>query len=362
MTPPPRRVVIAGGGLGGLEAALAVGALAGDRVEIELVASSPHFLARAASVAEPFGGRPSATIDIGRLGAEHGFGVTLGRIWAVDARHRVIATDERSIPYDDLVLALGAQAIPAVPGALTFRGPQDARGVRAALEQLCGEAGGCVVFVASPLAAWPLPAYELALMTGAWAVERGAAVEVTVVTAESSPLQAFGDVATARIRSLLEDRGIALLTDTAAESHRDGRLLLSGAGSIPSDITVALPALVGPSVPGVPHDHRGFVDVDGACRVIGLDHVYAVGDMTADSLKQGGLASQQADVAAAFIASDAGAECDTPLYEPDLRAVLLTGSEPVALGGTGTDRSSPQKISARYLEPHLRGEPELATV
>ena len=51
----PLRVVIAGGGVAGLEAMLALRELAGDRVDIELLSPSDEFVYRPMLVAEPFG-------------------------------------------------------------------------------------------------------------------------------------------------------------------------------------------------------------------------------------------------------------------------------------------------------------------
>src|SRR5690349_9859255 len=55
MARSPHRVVIAGGGIAGLEALLALRALAGDRVELTLVSAQPDFVYRPLAVARPFG-------------------------------------------------------------------------------------------------------------------------------------------------------------------------------------------------------------------------------------------------------------------------------------------------------------------
>jgi sulfide:quinone oxidoreductase len=51
-TPP--NVVIAGGGVAGLEALLALRALAADRVDLTLIAPDDHFAYRPLAVAQPF--------------------------------------------------------------------------------------------------------------------------------------------------------------------------------------------------------------------------------------------------------------------------------------------------------------------
>jgi sulfide:quinone oxidoreductase len=97
--------------------------------------------------------------------------------------------------------------------------------------------------------------------------------------------------------------------------------------------------------------------------VPGLDGVYAVGDATTFPVKQGGLATQQADLVAAQIA---GRDRDLPLLRPCLRAIVLTGREPLYLTATISGGESvtstasrecpwwpPHKIAARHLAPYL---------
>jgi sulfide:quinone oxidoreductase len=97
--------------------------------------------------------------------------------------------------------------------------------------------------------------------------------------------------------------------------------------------------------------------------VPGLADVYAVGDMTTRPLRQGGLATQQADAAASAIAAWAGAPVTPQPYRPDLRAILLTGGAPLFLrrGSAATDAPwwPPHKVAGRELAPYLEAHPEL---
>ena len=54
MTSTPLRVLVAGGGVAGIEALLTLHALAGDRVELTLADAQPEFIDRPMTVAEPF--------------------------------------------------------------------------------------------------------------------------------------------------------------------------------------------------------------------------------------------------------------------------------------------------------------------
>ena len=270
--------------------------------------------------------------------------------------------------YDTLLLALGARAEEAVPGALTFGGPDDSARLRAALEHLHAGEPLRVAFVAAAGTAWTLPLYELALMTARWADERGLAIEPWVVTWEQRPLIVFGEDAASSVAELLAGAGVRLWTGAFADAVEDGRLWISIEGGLPVDLAVALPRPIGPDIPGVPADAHGFVAVDEYGRVPGAPDVYAAGDMTTRPLKQGGLATQQADVAAAAIAAAAGADVEPEAYRPVLRAMLLTGGPPRYLRHARGDHGiasadapwwPPHKIAGRELAPYLSAHSEL---
>ncbi len=215
---------------------------------------------------------------------------------------------------------------------------------------------------------WPLPMYELALMTARRAYEMNETVSITIVTPEDAPLAFFGDAASQAVRKELEAAGITIITSTHAETPAPGQVTLHPAGGrLFVDRIVALPELFGASTPGVPkHDGHGFISVDAHCRVRGLDRVFAAGDGTDYPVKLGGVAAHQADVAAANIARLAGAPVESSKFSPEIHAVLLGGSKPLYLSarGTGTHGSNSvagdepdwypgTKIAARYLAPYL---------
>ena len=362
-------LLIAGGGPAALEAALAVQRLAGDRLPVTLLSDRDEFVYRPVAVAEPFGFASAQRFSLRRLCEDRGFELKRGTVAAVDPdRHRVLLEGDGQVPYDILLLALGARAEETIPGAITFRGPEDSARLRAALEQLHAGEPLRVAFIAGTETAWTLPVYELALMTARWAQARGLALEPWLITWEERPLTIFGDAAAASVAELLADAGVRLWTAAFAESVEDGRVWVSLEGGLPVDLAVALPRSVGLAIPGLPADQHGFVPVDAHGRVSGLADVYAAGDMTARVIKQGGLATQQADAAAAAIAAHAGVPVDTPAYEPVLRAMLLTGERPSYLRRAAGQQAAatqdspwwpPHKIAGRELAPYLTAHPEL---
>lgn len=361
----PLHVAIAGAGVAALEAALALQALAGDRVSVELLAPEQEFTYRPLAVAEPFRADQVRRFPLEPLIASAGAALRGGAIAGVEPENKQIRLDDDStVDYDVFVLAVGTRPREAVEGALTFRGPQDAPGLSALLERAVDGELRRIAFVVPAGVSWPLPLYELALETASYLSDRGTrGVETVIVTPEEHPLAMFGHEGSSAIGELLEIRGIGLELGTAAIAWHDGVLALAGERSLEVDAVVAVPQLVGPAVPGLPHDAGGFVPTDLEGRVTGLTDVYAAGDATQFRPKQGGLATQQADAVAAAIAREAGADVAPMPFRPVLRGLLLTGFVPrylradIAAGTSSVDTEAlwwpPGKIVGRYLAPFL---------
>jgi sulfide:quinone oxidoreductase len=357
------KVLIAGGGVAALEGALALQALAPELVEVELVAPDRYFVYRPLLVTSHHGEAQSFPLQ--RLAEAAGATLRNAVVTGVDSGRRVVLTaDGGELPFDSLLLAPGAVPIPAVRGALCFRGPEEAATLERLLhEALAGEVGSFVFAVPSGVR-WPLPLYELALLTRAQLVDEGATgVRVTVVTPEEAPLELFGPAASQAIAELLESRGIELVAGTTPLGFADGALSIAPGGSISSDCAVALPQLEGPRLRGLTGDAQGFIPIDRFGQVIGEVDVWAAGDATRFPVKQGGIAAQQADAAAESIAARAGAKLEPSPFRPVLRGLLLTGMSPRFLRAEGSPAASlvdteplwwpPAKIVGRYLAPFL---------
>jgi len=365
--PDGLRVLIVGGGVAGLETMLALRALAEERIDIELVAPEPHFWYRPLAVAEPFVAGRAHDFELAGVASACRALFTLGALASVEPeRHIVRTTNGLEIPYDVLVLALGARPEPALTEGLTFRGPADVGAFNRLLFALEEGEARSLVFAIPSATAWPLPAYELALMTAKHLGDRADEVHLALVTPERRPLALFGAAASDALERLLEERGIVLHAGKHAVAAAGGILRLAPTGELPFDRLVSLPRLRGQPIPGIPHDRQGFVSTDSSGRVRGLDDVYAAGDLTSFPVKQGGIAAQQADAVAESIAARAGAPVRPQPFRPILRGLLLTGGVPAYLrseiaGGSGEASTvaaeplwwPPAKIVGRYLAPFL---------
>ncbi|HET6656964.1 MAG TPA: FAD-dependent oxidoreductase [Gaiellaceae bacterium] len=368
------RVLVAGGGVAALEAMVAVRALAEDRVDVELLSPDQDFYYRPLAVAEPFGRGGALRFDLRALATGCGARHRLGALTSVDAaKHRARTSHGESLSYDSLLLATGARRQIALPGALTYRGSEDTPAFSRVLAEAASGEIRTLAFVVPTGVTWPLPLYELALQTASSLAERGADAKITFFTPEERPLAIFGHAGSEVVEELLADRGIELRTRVHPERFEDGLLQLVPGAPLAVERVIALPRLVGVAVAGVPHDSSGFVHTDAFGRIATLEDVYAAGDGSSFPIKQGGLASQQADAAASAIAEQAGASVTPTAFDPVLRGVLLTGSHPeylrAELGGghmyasVATDAPlwwPPAKIAARYLAPYLAEHADLA--
>jgi sulfide:quinone oxidoreductase len=373
------RVLVAGGGVAALETVLALRTTGGPRLSIELLAPDQGFLDRPSSVATAFGFGAAEPLALDRIARQKRIEIRRGALAAVEPdRARVITDDGRRLPYDALVVATGACAHPVVPGATTFTGPADAAAVEALIARAAAGEVRRLVFALPHGVTWSLPLYELAIMAAVELRQRAAPpTRITVLTPERRPLWLFGAEAADALERLLAERDVELCTDARAVSVTAHGVLLAGGELVPADAVVALPALAGPHIRGLPADANGFIPVDAHGRVSEVSDVYAAGDATAFPIKQGGLATQQADAVAETIAATAGPAPEPRPFRPVLRGVLLTGGAPLYLRAElsttgdvvrtrGTTVTAPRgvtstralwwppaKVAGRYLAPFL---------
>jgi sulfide:quinone oxidoreductase len=365
--PTPFEVVIAGGGVAALEAALALRDLAGDRVSLKLIAPKPRFVYRPMTVREPFSFGTARQYPLREIADDIEVELIEDALESVDPSARTTRTESgREDRYDALMLGLGATVHARYEHVITI----DDRRLDELLHGLVQDVEDGYVkrlaFVAPAPMAWPFPLYELALMTARRAYDMNIELAITILTPEDSALAVFGEGVSRAVTDLLAENQIEVITSAYCEIPQQGQIEISpGDRRLEVDRVVSLPQLEGPAVPGLPKGPNGFILVDEHCRVRGLEREFAAGDAIDFAIKYGGLASQQADVAARAIAALAGAPVEPEPFHPTVRGVLLTGGKPLymsayATGGgfsseVSVDQSldPPAKISAKYLAPYL---------
>ncbi len=367
-----RRVLIAGGGVAALEAALALRELAGDGLEVELCAPRADFVYRPFGVGESFGAADVLRFDLAMLAARIGVSFRPGGVVSVDPERRVATNrDEERIPYDHLLIASGARMLWAVPGAVTFWGVADEGGFGGLVRRLRSGVVRDVVFTMPSDRGWGLPLYELALLCASVLGKSGIEdARLSIVTPEGAPLERFGRAAGRQMAALLAERGIELVAGLQPVDFEDGRLRVVEGEPIATEAVVSLPRLEGRRPQGLPADENGFLPVDEHRRVAGTERVYAAGDVTDFPVKQGAIATQEADAAAEAIAAAAGCAIEPAAFAPALRGIHWMGAESrYRYRGANGDGEAPRAtekplwlrpagmIAGRYLSPFLADLP-----
>ena len=363
------RVLIAGGGVAALEAALALRDLAGDRVSTTLLAPEPEFVYRPLRVREPFGYSEARRYSLDEIARDLGAELIEDAFKWLDPGASAVHTEGgQTLEFDALLLAIGARLEPAFKHVVTIDDRQLDKQMHGLIRDVEDGYVHKLAFIAPPAMPWPLPIYELALMTATRAYDMGTELSITIATPEDAPLAVFGAPVSEAVEGLLSERGILTVTSAHCEVPSPGHVSIHpGARILQVDRIVALPQLAGPSTPGVPTDAiGGFIPVDEHCRVRSLEHVYAAGDATDFPVKFGGIAAQQADTAAEAIAALAGAPVQPSKFSPEIHGILIGGAKPLYMsayitGGHGSSSevsdsptwSPPTKIAAKYFAPYL---------
>lgn len=326
------RVIICGAGIAGVEGLLRLRRLAGDRVTVTLLSPDDQLAYRPLAVLEPFAGSSIRRYALARIASDAGAGLLRDGLMSVDANAREVHTEGgRRLPYDALLVALGAGESSPYEHANVFTDRDAGRSFTAIVEDLEAGRVASLAFVIPNWPVWPVPLYELALMTAERARSLGAGTQITFITPDARPLKAFGQAAGEAIVARLAAAGVQLRAGVVAQVPAPG-LVTFGETRLEVDRIVTLPRVIGPAIPGLPAGPGWFVPVDERCVVQGTDgRVFAAGDATDFPVKHGGIGAQQADTAAAGIAHLAGAGDRPPPLKPVIRCMLLTGDRPLYL-------------------------------
>jgi sulfide:quinone oxidoreductase len=341
-------VLIAGGGVAALEAAFALRALAGDLVDLEILAAEPKFFYRPQAVFEPFGGVRVQAFELAELAKGLGANLTLGELASVVPEARVVRTAQgMTVPYDVLVIATGATPTAVLRDAVQFRGPADDDRIAAIALSSTRDDDSPLTLAIPARRTWPLPIYELA-----FGLRSISDRPLTLATVEQAAGEALGRTGSAHLAALLASRSVKLVTNVDFEGFA-------------RETTIAAPELRGARIFGIPADDDGFIPTNLFGAVRGVEDVYAAGDITCSVVKHGSLAAAQADTVAESIAAAAGAALAPSPFRPVLRALLACGSESLWVRRDLADPhdsglvsqeplwSPPAKIFARHLAPAL---------
>jgi sulfide:quinone oxidoreductase len=363
------RVLIVGGGVVAVETLLALRELAGERVAVTVLAPNEELVYRPMTVREPFSYAAAGRYQLAAIVSDLGAELVADSLDRVDREGQSVFTaGGAELPYDALVLALGARPQARYPHAVTIDDRRMDETLHGLVQDIEGGYLDSVAFLIPERIGWQIPAYELALMMAGRAYDMDVATRITIVTAEPSPLALFGETVSARVAEQLASAGVEVLTSSQAETPETNVLVVDPGGRrVEAKRAIALPELYGPAVRGLPAAEHGFLPVDDHCRVRDAGPVFAAGDAADFPVKHGGLGTQEGDAAAEAIAAMAGAPVDPQPLRPVVHAILLTDGKPLYISAelvgwraVSSEVSEtptwnpPTKIASRFLGPYLQ--------
>jgi len=236
-------------------------------------------------------------------------------------------------PYDALLVAVGAKQVPEFEHAGTFYDAEADDVFHGVIQDVEMGYTKRLAFIQPVGPVWPLPLYELALMTAQRAYDMEARdLELTFVTPEPRPLAVFGMAVSDVVSDRLERAGVKVYCEALAKVPAARRLVIQPQGvELEPGRMLAMPRISGPTVRGLPGmGAGGFIPIDRHCMVPRTGgRVFAAGDAANYPIKHGGLGAQMADAAASAIAGLAGAAIKPQPFNPVIRGKLLTGSDPI---------------------------------
>lgn len=319
----PLRVVVAGGGVAGLETCFALNALAGERVHVTLIAPNRYLSHRPVGVRDPLALDGRVRVPLARLARAARAELRHDRVASVEpVARRVRTAAGYELSYDMLVVAVGAKPRPVPAGAEALHEAGTA-GCRILMHRLYEGQLSSLAFVEPPAPASAFDLYDLALEAAVAVRRNDLEAKLTLVTSQPAPLAVLGVRAAGMLGSTLGAHGVRVVESAYVRSLAAGELELAPLSRrVPADGVIAAPRLAGPRLDHLPHDRDGFVPVDTLGRVPGTPGVLAAGDCTPFPVRHPSLAAQQADAAAAWIAAEAGSRADPEPFTPVLRGIL----------------------------------------
>lgn len=329
------RVLILGGGFGGVVAAETLAQQLGDEHQITLVSRDDRFVFYPALVRLAFGKcePDDVSFDLRRSMLNRRIMFIKGEVARIDPEdHQVIMARGEVIgrlPYDYLIYALGRRlATERVMGF--FEHAHHLLDVNGALE--FGEAirdlrEGRVVIGQCPDARLPVPIYETAFALSGWLKENKCSdsVRITVVSPTTITEEFGDDKMAAIIQQALIKRGIEFISDFPVSKVGSSFVSTDDGRDVNYNLLMLLPPFTGSSAASRLDftDDDGYINVDWTMKVVGAEGIYAVGDcVNFGGPKIGHMAVNQAQVAAANVAAEIAGHQPIAHYDNDLRMVV----------------------------------------
>ncbi|MEC9293328.1 MAG: FAD/NAD(P)-binding oxidoreductase [Chloroflexota bacterium] len=282
------KVLVLGGGFGGVQAAITARAALDSTHEVTIV--DQHRITHLCGmnplliVGEQDASKTGRSL--GRL-SNRGIKFLEAHISSINLHDQKVTTSVKTLDYDYLVIALGAQydwdAVPGSKGAYSFYDFDYARRLRRRLGRL--KRGKIVLAAAKPPYKCPPAPFETAMILNWWARKRGIRknIEISIYIPEPGPLGVAGKDASMRVKNALAQRGIELVTEAGViEVSPDGReASFADGSSTAGDVISTIPVHKIPDVVADSGISKGkpWVPVNSKTLETSSGNIFAIGDV-----------------------------------------------------------------------------------
>jgi sulfide:quinone oxidoreductase len=355
------KVLILGGGSGGLAIAGRLKELLGDKTSITVIDKQRYFVLGFSLLRIMTGEKTEQEVTIPKEKvSQKGIRFINTEVNGIDVKNGIVDTGQGEFQYDYLVIALGAElALEKVPGfesAFHMYTLEDAKKLRDVLSSF---RGGLIRLIISstPFKCPPAP-YEAAMLIDDYLRSKGLREksDIQIFTPEPQPMPIAGPEVGNAVVSTLNEKGIGFHNNTKVSSI-DGsskQIVFDNSTREKYDLLIAIPPHTSPKViressGDLADAASGWIPVDPKNMQTKHDRVYAIGDVAAIKLPSGMMlpkaatfAFGQAEIVASNIASSVlGTE--TRSWDGFGECFIETGSGNAGYG-SGSFYASPKPV------------------
>ena len=184
-----------------------------------------------------------------------------------------------------------------------------------------------MVFGQCPDARLPVPVFESAFALARLLEEKNKRESVRITVVSPSTLESeLGDFdAAIALKKALDAHQIEFLPKLSINSLTPDSAITTSGPKLNFNLLMLVPPFRGSSAAsylGITND-AGYINVDSAMRVTGIERMYAVGDcVNFDGPKMGHMAVRQAEVAAANLAAEVNGNAPLAHYSHEMKLVI----------------------------------------
>ena len=315
------KVLILGGGSGGLAAAGRLKELLGNKISVTVIDKQRSFVLGFSLLRIMTGEKSEQEVTVPKEKvSQKGIKFINTEVNRIDVNNGIVTTGQGEFAYNYLVVALGAELAPEkVPGfesAFHMYTLEDAKKLRDALSSFRG--GSIRLIISSTPFKCPPAPYEAAMLIDDYLRSKGLRdkSDIQIFTPEPQPMPIAGPEVGNTVISMLNEKGIGF-HNNAKVSSIDGsskQIVFENGTREKYDLLIAIPPHTSPKVvreSDLSDAASGWIPVDPKNMQTRHDRVYAIGDVAAVKLPSSGMmlpkaatfAFGQAEIVASNIAS-----------------------------------------------------------